>query len=146
MNVPDSPSNPYELLRLERIARNQKLLHALNLTDASRELFPVRRFTKPKRVSGTKPTSPRRSSRRLAVIPTPNYAEKSPVGLARRVQFLSQLRSVNMTSNSAQQPAQQSTEQLNASALGFTEVDGVWTHPYKLERVHAVMDYLEEEW
>ena len=41
-----------------------------------------------------------------------------------------------MTANSAQQPA-----------LGFTEVDGVWTHPdYKLERVQAVMDYLEEEW
>ena len=52
-----------------------------------------------------------------------------------------------MTSNSAEQPAQQSTGQLNASALGFTEVDGVWTHPdYGQDRVQAVMDYLKAEW
>ena len=99
------------------------------------------------RVRSTKPNSPRRCSNRLAVVPKPSYAESSPAELARRSQLLTRLRNVNTTSNSAQQPAQQSTEQLNAFALGFTQVDGVWTHPdYKQEVVQAVMDYLEEEW
>ena len=70
-----------------------------------------------------------------------------PAERVRRFHLLSRIRNVNMTSNSAQQPAQQSTEQQNATALGFSEVDGVWTHPmYKQERVQAVMDYLEDEW
>ncbi|DBA88010.1 TPA: hypothetical protein ACH3X1_004992 [Trebouxia sp. C0004] len=142
----DSPRNPYEHSRLLKISRNQQLLHALNLPETSRELFPVRRFNIPNRARSTKPTLPRRCGHRLAAVPKPNYAESSPAALALRSQLLSRLRNPDMTSNSTQQPAQQSTEQQNASALGFTEVDGVWTHTdYKQELVQAVMDYLEEE-
>ena len=141
--MPESPSNPHERLRIEKIARNQQVLRALHLPDASRELFPVRGFNNPKRVRNPKPSLPAshpRCSVRLTVVPKPNYKEGSPAQ-DQRTQLLTFLRKVDMTSDC------QTTEQLNGSALGFSEVDGVWTHPdYGQDRAQAVMDYLQEEW
>ena len=52
-----------------------------------------------------------------------------------------------MTSDSAQQPAlatEEDPEHRNAAVLGFTQVDGVWTHPkYKPELVQVVMEFLK---
>ncbi len=41
----------------------------------------------------------------------------------------------------------QSPAEPNASVLGFTKVDDLWTHTvYKQEHVQKVMDYLELQW